>query len=108
MVKMVIAIVSNDDCSRVLKGLVEKRYQATKLSSTGGFLNTGNTTLLIGCTEEQVSDVKKTIKEYCESRTKVINRTVTNENGFLTKTPVEVNVGGATIFVIDVEDFEKL
>ena len=108
MMKMVIAIVSNSDSSRVLKGLVKKRYQATKLSTVGGFLNTGNTTLLIGCTEKQVDDVKSTIKEYCESRTKVVNRTITNENGVMVKTPVEVNVGGATMFVIDVEQFEKM
>jgi len=108
MMKMVIAIVSNDDSSRVLKGLVEKHFQATKLSTTGGFLNAGNTTLLIGCTEEQVSEVKLTIKAYCSRRSKVINKTITNENGIMTKTPVEVNVGGATIFVIDVEQFEKM
>lgn len=108
MIKMVIAIVSNDDSNRVLKGLVAKRYQATKLSTSGGFLNAGNTTLLIGCTTEQVDDIKNIVRNTCESRTKVINKSITDFNGVLTKTPVEVNVGGATIFVLDVDQFEKM
>lgn len=108
MMKMVIAIVSNEDSQRLLGALLKNNYKATKLSTTGGFLNAGNTTFLIGCTEEQVENVLKVISDYSHSRKQIVPSSITNELGLFASSPVEVNVGGATIFVVDVEQFMKI
>ncbi len=108
--KMVIAIVQDKDSVKLLEELMTKGYRATKLSSSGGFLRSGNTTLLIGVDEEKVSDVIEIIKETCHSREQLVTPMspvgTTGTESFL-PFPVEVVVGGATVFVIDVEEFHK-
>ena len=56
--KLVYAIVNSDDTYAVNKGLLKAGIRATKLSSTGGFLMSGNTTFLICCPDEQVDLVR--------------------------------------------------
>ena len=46
--KLVMAIMSKNDSSVVMDALTEENFQVTKMASTGGFLKSGNTTLLIG------------------------------------------------------------
>ncbi|HHV61294.1 MAG TPA: hypothetical protein GXX51_01425 [Firmicutes bacterium] len=108
--KLVIAIVQDQDVAGLLDRLVKKGYKATKLASTGGFLRVGNTTLLVGVNDDQVQDVVGVIKDVCKSRTQLITpmpavgRSITS----YVPQPVEVKVGGATIFVVDVAHFEKI
>ena len=108
--KMIIAIVQDKDSVKLLEELMTKGYRATKLSSSGGFLRSGNTTLLIGVDEEKTNDVISIIKESCHSREQLVTLMSpvdsTGTESFL-PFPVEVVVGGATIFVIDVEEFHK-
>ena len=52
--KLVFAIVSNDDATTVMRELNKEGFQVTKLASTGGFLRVGNVTLLVGTDEEKV------------------------------------------------------
>ena len=106
--KMIIAIVSSDDASNVQKALIKEHYQATKLASTGGFLMKGNTTFLIGTEDEKVSSVIEIIGNHSKQRKKIIPNSVVNEFGMLATTPIEVTVGGATIFVLNVEQVVKL
>ena len=108
--KLVIAVVQDQDVHKLLARLAEEGYGATKLASTGGFLRQGNTTLLIGVEPERVEEVVGTIKQMCQSRTQLVTpmeavgRSI---NGYLPN-PIEVSVGGATIFVLDVEGFAKV
>lgn len=106
--KMVIAIVSSDDASNVQKALIKDHYQATKLATTGGFLMKGNTTFLIGAENDKIQTIIEVIGNHSKKRKKVIPNSVINEFGMLATSPVEVTVGGATIFVLDVEQFVKL
>jgi uncharacterized protein YaaQ len=106
--KMIIAIVSSDDASNVQKGLIKEHYQATKLATTGGFLMKGNTTFLIGTEDEKVNDIIQIIGNHSKTRKKIIPNSVINEFGMLATSPVEVTVGGATIFVLNIENFVKL
>ena len=106
--KMIIAIVSSDDANNVQKGLIKQHYQATKLATTGGFLMKGNTTFLIGADDDKVSDIITIIGNHSKQRKKIIPNSVINEFGMLATSPVEVTVGGATIFVLNVEEFVKL
>ncbi|MBQ1306100.1 MAG: cyclic-di-AMP receptor [Erysipelotrichales bacterium] len=106
--KLLIAIVSNDDSSSVISALTSEKYQVTKLATTGGFLRAGNTTLIIGTDDEKVEDVVSIIgKESCR-RTEVVPATASYDVGRFATYPIEVQVGGATIFVLNVEQFIKL
>ena len=106
--KLVIAIVNHDDANTVTHNLSKKGFSSTKLSSAGGFLLAGNATLLIGVAEEKVQDVIDIIREYSHSRKQLIPTTSEAGINFYPSMPVEVTVGGATIFVLDVERFEKV
>ncbi|HBM75597.1 MAG TPA: hypothetical protein DD429_08595 [Clostridiaceae bacterium] len=108
--KLVIAIVQDDDASNLIGKLNKESFRVTKLATTGGFLRAGNTTLLVGVEEEKVDRVIEIIKKLCESRKQVITSTtpVTGTTGVYVPYPVEISVGGATIFVVDVDRFEKI
>jgi uncharacterized protein YaaQ len=108
--KLVITMVQDQDVNKLLGILTDNGYTATKLASTGGFLRQGNTTLLIGVEEIQVSELTGLIKDTCHSRKQLltplasVGRTMNN----YIPNPVEVQVGGATIFVVDVQEFIKV
>lgn len=109
MMKLVLAIVHDIDGNNVINALSRHGYQATKLASTGGFLKAGNTTLMIGTDEENVYEVIEIIKDKCEKRKQtIVNPTaVGGIESTIDPYPVEIDVGGATIFVLNVEQFEK-
>ncbi|CAM2823352.1 cyclic-di-AMP receptor [Erysipelothrix tonsillarum] len=106
--KLVLAIVSNDDSSVVSNALNKENYQVTRLATTGGFLRAGNTTLIIGVDDERVEGCLEIIGNECSKRTEVVPSTASYDIGRYASFPVEVQVGGATVFVIDVEQFHKL
>ena len=106
--KLLFVIVSTDDANAVQKALIKEHFQATKISSTGGFLMKGNTTFLIGAEDDKIQTIIEVIGNHSKKRKKVIPNSVINEFGMLATSPVEVTVGGATIFVLDVEQFVKL
>lgn len=107
--KLVFAIVHDEDGSKVMEELNKAGFSVTKLCSSGGFLKSGNTTLLVGVEEEKLEEVMEIIKKKSKSRKQVINSSMTPNGmgGVFIPYPVEVVVGGATIFVMDVERFEK-
>ena len=106
--KLILAIVSNDDSGAVSSALTEENYQVTRLATTGGFLRAGNTTLIIGCDDDKVEHAINLIGQESKRRTEVVPSNVTHDVGRYTSFPVEVEVGGATIFVLDVNQFHKL
>lgn len=110
MIKLVIAIVEDEDSMDLIDALTEGKYRVTKLATTGGFLKSGNTTLMVGVEEEKVEGVINVIKDICKTRKEIL-ATATNlgggESAYM-QNPVQVNVGGATVFVIDVDQFIKI
>ncbi len=108
--KLVFAIVSDEDGSAVISELSKNGFGVTKLCSTGGFLRAGNTTLLVGVEKEKVDEVIQIIEKKSRSRKQIMNTSMpTGELGAVyTPFPMEVLVGGGTIFVLDVEKFEKV
>lgn len=105
--KLMIAIVSNDDAHALNSALTKDNFQVTKLSTTGGFLKMGNSTLLIGTDNDKVERCIEIIKTVCKQRTELVPSTAAYDIGRFATFPVEVTVGGATIFVMDVEQFIK-
>lgn len=106
--KLIFAIVSNDDSSKVAKELTKNKFSVTKLATTGGFLMAGNTTFIIGTEDEKVDQVIEIIGKHSKKRTQMVPSSASYGVGMYTSYPVEVQVGGATIFVTNVDRFEKL
>ena len=66
--KLIIAIIQDQDLFTLQDDLTEKGFRMTKLASTGGFLKAGNTTLLIGIEEKRVKEAIEIIERDCKSR----------------------------------------
>lgn len=106
--KLIIAIVNNDDSAVVATALTKEKFAVTKLSTTGGFLMVGNTTFLIGTEDDKVSLAKQIIQKYSQCRTHTAPTSSSFGKGFKDgDLGTEVTVGGATVFVLDVAEVEK-
>ena len=106
--KLLIAIVQNQDAGKVMHALNNEGFMVTKLASTGGFLRAGNTTLLMGVDDKKVEEVLTIIESQSKSRKKVITSDTPMVSGsIMTPTTTEIKVGGATIFLMDVKDYRK-
>lgn len=106
--KLVLAIVSNDDSSSVSKALNKNGFIVTKLATTGGFLSLGNTTLICGCDDDKIEKAIDIIKEESKRRTQIVPAAAPYSTNDYISMPIEVTVGGATVFVLDVDQFIKL
>lgn len=107
--KLVIAIVQDDDALDLVDELNNKGYTVTKLATTGGFLKSGNTTLIIGVEAVKVDQVIDVIKENCEVRKGImpVQEPMPEPTAIYVPYPVEIEVGGATVFVVDVDKYLK-
>lgn len=109
-VKLVVAIVHNEDAGALVDALLEKEFRATRLHSSGGFLRQSNTTVMLGVEESDVEEVLEIVRERCHARSQVVNPMppIMEPGEFFMPYPLEVEVGGATVFVLPVERFERL
>ena len=107
--KLIFAIVNNDDAHNVADALTKSGHYATKLASTGGFLMAGNTTFMICCETAAVDGIIAIIAQNSRKRKQYVpNAASLSAENAPASYPVEVSVGGATVFVTDIERFEKL
>lgn len=108
--KLVIAVVQGEDAKKALAALAEAGISSTRISSSGGFLQQGNVTLLIGVEDAQVDVALKIIHENCHERSRYLTPVppLAEPGEFFMAYPVEVQVGGATVFVVPVDSFEKI
>ena len=100
--KLVIAVVQRQDAGELLEALTALGHRVTRISSEGGFLHEGNVTLLIAVDDQAVNPLLRTIREHCYTRTRYVSPLppVAESGEFYPPVPVEVQVGGATIFVL--------
>ncbi len=89
--KLIVTIVHSDDANSLIVALREKGFRSTKISTTGGFLRAGNATILIGAEDAKVDSILATIQKACHPH---------KEAG--------VEISGATVFVLDVERYERV
>ena len=107
--KLVLAIVQDKDADTLAKEFIQNDVRATKLATSGGFLRAGNTTFIVGIEDDRVEEALEIIKKTCESRKQFVSTPVTLDisiDGGVPY-PVEVEVGGATVFVLPVEGFHQ-
>ena len=106
--KLLIVITSDVDADVLIVKLVERGYPATKVSSTGGFLRRGSATILSGVDAEDVESVLGIIRSQCQARTEFVPaQALPFPESIYPTEPVEVRSGGAIVFVVPVERFEK-
>lgn len=104
--KLIIAIIQDVDASELSNAFIEANIRATKISSNGGFLKSGNTTFMVGIEDDRKQEVLQVIQKVGKSRSRYMtapfagSRTI--EDGF--QEPVKVQVGGATVFVLPIEE----
>ncbi|MDQ3043717.1 MAG: cyclic-di-AMP receptor [Chloroflexota bacterium] len=96
MKKLIIAVVQNEDADNVVDALLEDEFRATRLASTGGFLRRGNTTLMIGSDEDQVDRVLGLIRKHARSEAAPAD------------TGAATQPAAATVFVLDLEEYQRL
>ena len=108
--KLVIAMVQDDDAMDLVDAITEAGFRVTKLATTGGFLKSGNTTLMIGVEADKVQKVIDVVEDVCKTRKQIITTPtpITGSVDMFMSYPIEIEVGGATIFVIDVDQFIKI
>jgi uncharacterized protein YaaQ len=109
--KLIVAIVQDVDSRPLLEALIVEGFRATKISTTGGFLVRGNASILIGVQDEQVETVLALLKKHCHARREFVSPVVPMGEAAAARhwvQPLEVEVGGATVFVLNVEQFAQL
>ena len=108
--KLVMMIVSDTDADDLMAALVEHNVPATKVGSSGGFLRRGNVTIFSGVETSRVDAVMDIVNEICPARTELVpvqTLPFIADNAFATE-PVQVRAGGAVVFVLNVERFERV
>ena len=108
--KLVVAIVHGEDAGALVDALLEREFRATRLHSSGGFLKQTNATIMLGVEDGQVDQVIGIVGEQCHARTQIVNPMppIMEPGEFYLPYPVEVEMGGAVVFVLPVERFERL
>lgn len=108
--KLIIAVVQGEDAQKTVVALTDKGISSTRISSTGGFLQQGNVTLMIGVDESQVQEALQIIRENCQERSRYLSPVppLAEPGEFFMAYPVEVQVGGATVWVVPVDSLEKI
>ncbi|MBK8025806.1 MAG: cyclic-di-AMP receptor [Chloroflexi bacterium] len=104
--KLIIAIVDEKDVDKVMSALTDQHLSITHVSSTGGLLSPGNSTLLLGVDEHRVPQAMQVISELAARRQSIVPYTY---EGTLPLTGIaEIQVGGFMSFVLDVDHFEQV
>jgi len=111
MMKLIVAIVQDEDAGRLLSEMMNHGFGVTKLATTGGFLRAGNTTLISGVEDDKLDEAMNLITQICKSREQLTASTAPmggGPGGVYVPYPIRVTVGGATVFVLEVSQFLKV
>lgn len=105
--KLIFAIVQDQDAPGLIDALTERRFRVTKLSSSGGFLKAGNTTLLMGVEEKDMDELFDIMEANCSVREEPTSMVSMSPGESFMPYPLNVRVGGATIFILDVAEYNR-
>ena len=109
-VKLMVAVVHNEDAKVLIDALLAHEHRATWLHSSGGFLKQSNATVLVGVEDDKVEGIIGLVRENCHSRTQTVSPIppIMEPGEFFLPYPLEVEVGGAVVFVLPVDRFERI
>jgi uncharacterized protein YaaQ len=107
--KLVLAVIQKEDEDALSDALEQENFGATRIGSSGGFLRTSNVTLMVAVEDARLDQVLNLMRQHCKRRTKHLSPMLPSleaRERFLGSVPVEV--GGATVFVLELERMEKV
>jgi uncharacterized protein YaaQ len=102
--ELIAAIVQDRDADELLDALMETGFRATKIQTTGGFLRGSSNLILIGVEPEKVDQALGVIRSHCQSRTQLVHP----DDAPYLASPLEVRIGGAIVFVWELQRYERL
>jgi uncharacterized protein YaaQ len=106
--KLLVAVIQPKDADACVAALNRAGFLCTRLASYGGFLDRDNVTLLIGVDAAQVEEVIDILRARAKRRTEVLPGATREQAAGPASPSLDVEVGGATVFLVDVERYEKL
>ena len=108
--KLLIAIIQEQDMDKLSKVLAKANIFATLLQSQGTFLKQKNITVLMAFEENNIDNVLKIFKKCCVAKKELLSAPPVSSlpGEFITPGPTEITVGGATIMILDINKFEKI
>ena len=102
--KLIVSVVQVEDTSRLVRALLEKGHRATVINTTGGFLRRASSTVLSAVQDTQVTSALQIIRRNCRARVEHLSPLPSDEEPEDLYLPASVEVGGSTVFVLDIED----
>ncbi len=110
--KLILAVLQDDDYEETVSVLNENGFFVTTLSSTGGFLKKKSTTVMIGTDEAHLKSVLDILKSTAGHRKETIYRnpslfTAQRYPVGMAAVPVEEDMGGVTVFVMELSHITK-
>jgi uncharacterized protein YaaQ len=110
--KLILAVLQEDDYDAVVTALNQEHFFVTRLSSSGGFLRRKNITIMIGVQDEEQEKVVSILKANASKRKQTIRKmpiTLAGAHGLEAgaAVPVEIDVGGVTVFTIPLDGIQK-
>lgn len=105
LMKVIVAIIQNADRNNLTEAFRKLKIAHTRLNTMGGFLSQGNTTFLIGAEDDAVDSILDVIKRHCHEREALHKPGAGALHPDAYVAPVHVQIGGATIFVMNAEQF---
>ena len=109
--KLIMAVVQGDDCSAAISELNSAGFMVTILSSTGGFLKKKSTTIMIGVTDEKLDQALDVLRLHAGQRKQTVYVNTSTVHGvqaaMMPLSAVEKEIGGVTVFIMNLQRFEK-
>ena len=105
---LLLAVIQSEDSEAATQALTQAGLRVTRISSMGGFLRAGNVTLLLGLARDETARAIEILTTTCHDRTTFVNTAPEVAGwhaGYIA--PLEVWIGGATIFALPVERFAR-
>lgn len=107
---LLVAIVQDQDAAAVSDGLIAAGFAGpTRIASSGGFLGEHNVTLLAGLGADRLTEALRVLAQHCHTRTRYLNPLppLVDARQLTLTYPVELAIGGATVFILEVERYER-
>lgn len=96
--QLLIAIVQEEDADAAIGELIARKFAVTKMATFGGYLKTGNTTLLLAVDEDQLNEATQVLEQYCGRR----EQTSSKQNGG------KATIGGGVVFRLKLDGMTRL
>ncbi len=108
--KLLFGIVQEPDADALADALVIGGFRFTRVPTAGGFLREGNTTFIIGVDEARIGDLLAIVRRNATTRMQIVSPMQTGQDSGEARLPfpVEVQVGGATMFMFDLDRVEQI